>query len=183
MTADTQQAIDAAIARLNSSRLQLRQAMGGDRRDARRARELGAEGQNRPFPRLSALWRCWRRRLRDSPMADTAFSAVQAVWQNHPWRRPGEAAWQQARGVLLPTVRRYPLLTVGLVAVGSAALVASKPWRWGIVKHRVSARPFRAWLWTQLRLLPIEALLAQVVVMTTAPKAKVAKTRSPIPQD
>jgi hypothetical protein len=183
MTPDTPHAIDAAIARLHSSRLQLRQAMGGDRRDARRAREHGAEGQGRPFPRMSALWRCWRRHLRDSPMADAAFSAVQAVWQNHPWRHPGEAAWQQARSVLLPTVHRYPLLTISLVAVGSAALVASKPWRWGRGKHRISARPFSAWLWTQLRLLPIEALLAPFVVMTTASKAKETQTRSPTPQD
>ncbi|WP_349742927.1 hypothetical protein [Roseateles cavernae] len=152
---------EIALQRLADSRLRLRQAMGGDRRDAEQARQ----DAGRPLPRLSALWRCWRRRLRHSPLADAALSGLQAVWQHHPWRRPAEAAWLQAQGALLPTVRRYPLLTVGVLALGGAAFVASKPWRWGLLRQRLGPRPLGAWLWTQLRLLPLEALVAQWLLM------------------
>lgn len=155
---------EIALQRLKDSRLRLRQAMGGDRRDAEQA------NAGRPLPRLTALWRCWRRRLRQSPLADAALTGLQAVWQHHPWRRPAETAWLQAQGVLLPTVRRYPLVTVGLVALGSAAFVASKPWRWGMIKQRLGRRPLGAWLWTQLRLLPLEALLAQLLMISKAAK-------------
>ncbi len=170
---------EIALQRLADSRLRLRQAMGGDRRDAEQARQAAG----RPLPRLSALWRCWRRRLRSSPLADAALTGIQAVWQHHPWRRPAEAAWLQAQASLLPTVRRYPLLTVGLVALGSAAFVASKPWRWGVVKHRFGSRPLGAWLWTQLRRLPLEALLAQLLLMTAAARPAAGTADGADPQE
>lgn len=170
--------VEQALARLQASRLQLRHALV----PAARSEAAGNAGAS-PLPRrLRALLRCWRQRLRQSPVAATLMGSAQAWWWQQPWREPAEAAAAELRGAIGPVVRRHPVAAVLLAGVAGAALMAWRPWRWPVVARQFSPLPRRVgrWLMAQFAQPAVQSVLGGLL-MSWLGRAANAPPPSPSP--
>lgn len=166
-------AIARALQSLHNSRQALRHEMvpPPPAHDARAAPGLRLRG--------------WWRRLRRWPAAQLAGEALQHWWQRQPWHPVAETLAQEARRQLWPRMRRHPWASVGLAALAGAGLVALRPWRSRWAEARLRSVPGHAagWLWRQAGSAPVQAALqagiASLLVMVTAPRAAPAQTDRP----
>ena len=148
-----------ALARLEATRAQLRAVMIVPPP----ASAQGADGSTGSASGMP--WRRWWRSLRQAlpkgPVTDLIGSLAQNWWRRHPWRPVAELMAQEARGQLLPFVRRHPLAVVtGAAAVGAATAVLLH-WRWRDLRRPMRAAPMQAgsWLARQLAQPALQATL------------------------
>lgn len=169
-----------AVARLTASRQGLKRALIGP---------TGSESGQlhlRPWRgRMAALWRHLRWQARRQPLLAATLAAATQWWHVHPWRVPGELAWQEAQARLLPVLRRHPWAGVALSAGVGAAVVAWRPWRQGWVHRWVNPqllplpRRLAGWFLDALRDLPLQAVLTRVLTTVAEPPASPDPTAKP----
>ena len=98
-----------ALARLQASRAQLRAVMIPPPDKAPGPADGSESTSGMPWRRW---WRSLRQALPSGPVPDLISSMAQDWWRRHPWRPVGTLLAQEARGQLLPFVRRHPLAVV-----------------------------------------------------------------------
>ena len=159
-----------ALQRLHASRQRLREELlPQDDADDDAGPATGGRPRRR---RWATRWRRLRRRLVSNPAAAVALHALESWWSRHPWRTTAQALAQHTENVVVPWVRRHPVLAVSAGGVAGAALVLGRrrlqPW----IRARVSALPSRL-LHAAAGLLmqpAVQALLASWVLSTTGPR-------------
>ena len=151
--------LSAALAKLDASRLALRQEliMAPDAEPG--SAGAGTGGLADPLRRW---WRRLRRASQRSPLAALATDALQGWWQRHPWRPAASLVLGQVR----PVVQQHPLACASAAAVLGAVLVGSKPWRWRAVDGHLRPLPGRVghWLLAELGRAPVQAALASLAL-------------------
>ena len=135
----------AALARLEASRVRLREAM----RPAAPTPSVNG---------LDATDRSWLQRLRELPVISLMVDALGGWWTQSPLRPVALVAAGATNALAKPLAQRHPMALMLVAGTVGAALAWARPWRWVLrsalfaglvpqVASRVLAKlPIESWL-------------------------------------
>lgn len=169
---------ELAMQRLAESRAAMQREMSGPHRARDLLGDHGLALTGRWCGRLAALWRFTRLHARRQPVLATVVTAAEQWWQHHPWRAPSELALLELRSQLMPCIRNHPWRSMAVAAAAGAALSLWRPWRTPWISQILSLSRGRVtrWLVAEFKRLPLQALLARVLLATAAPGESRATT-------
>lgn len=115
-----------------------------------------------------------------APLWQSAQAFGQHWWQRQAWRPGAQAAGGALRSRVAPWVQQHPVLSLGLVAGLSAALVWGRPWSHPWVRTQATQARGRVWRWVvrEASVVPLHLLVPALLAAWSAQTAKSAAAQA-----